>query len=263
MQLKPDTKGTFVLEQLTDRQQAEAAAEPFISTVHRWVATFLGLQLAVVLAVIAAAIVLHRKLDDLGFGTRALAADTHLVATQVTELNEQTRVLKAESLELRQFVASSSAEQVIFLKILILKPDVDPALARAIAKHVHRYAGLYGKEPELVLAIIAIESRFDANAVSPVGAVGLMQVMPQWVKVLGISGSLKDPEVSIKYGIQVLGFYVEMYKDIEMALTAYNRGPGPVDAALMRGRDPKNTYAPQVIKVYERLKKLNVSSVPQ
>jgi soluble lytic murein transglycosylase-like protein len=90
------------------------------------------------------------------------------------------------------------------------------------------------------------------------GAIGLMQVMPQWEKVLGIQGSLKDPEISIKYGLQVLGFYMEMYKDLEMALTAYNRGPGPVDMALMRGRDPKNQYAPRVLKVYERLKKLSL-----
>jgi soluble lytic murein transglycosylase-like protein len=110
------------------------------------------------------------------------------------------------------------------------------------------------------LAIIAEESRFNPNAVSPVGAVGLMQVMPQWEKVLGISGSLKDPEVSIKYGLQVLGFYMEMYKDIEMALTAYNRGPGPVDMALMHGKDPKNKYAPEVLKVFERLKKLGLKT---
>ena len=89
-----------------------------------------------------------------------------------------------------------------------------------------------------------------------------MQVMPQWEKVLGIQGSLKDPEVSIKYGMQVLGFYMEMYKDIEMALTAYNRGPGPVDMALMRGKNPKNGYAPQVLKVYERLKSLSIPSGP-
>ena len=59
--------------------------------------------------------------------------------------------------------------------------------------------------------------------------------------------------------LQVLSFYMEMYKDIEMALTAYNRGPGPVDMALMRGKDPKNKYAPQVLKVYDRLKSLSVS----
>ena len=167
--------------------------------------------------------------------------------------------IKADGTELRNYVASSSAEQVIFLKIMVLKPDIDLSLARNIARHTHHYAALYKRDPDLVLAIIAEESRFNPNAQSPMGALGLMQVMPQWEKVLGISGSLKDPEVSIKYGLQVLGFYMEMYKDIEMALTAYNRGPGPVDMALLHGRDPKNHYAPEVLKVYNRLKNLGIT----
>src|SRR5207237_2637566 len=104
--------------------------------------------------------------------------------------------------------------------------------------------------PSATLDLHAFPTRRSSD-LSPVGAVGLMQVMPQWEKVLGISGSLKDPEVAIKYGLEVFGFYMEMYKDIEMALTAYNRGPGPVDVALMRGKDPKNLYAPKVMKVYE------------
>ena len=66
---------------------------------------------------------------------------------------------------------------------------------------------------------------------------------------------------NIKYGLQVLGFYLEMYQDLEMALTAYNRGPGPVDAALVKGRNPNNGYAPKVLSTYERLKKLNVMAM--
>jgi hypothetical protein len=46
-----------------------------------------------------------------------------------------------------------------------------------------------------------------------------------------------------------------------MALTAYNRGPGPVDAALIKGRSPMNGYAPKVMATYERLKRLNVMAM--
>ena len=118
----------------------------------------------------------------------------------------------------------------------------------------------HGIPVSLILAVIHRESGFQQEAVSPVGAVGLMQVMPQWEKVLGIQGSLKDPEVSIKYGLQVLGFYEEMYKEPQMVLTAYNRGPGPVDLALMHGINPNNGYAPRVLATYEKLKKLNVQT---
>ena len=229
-------------------------------SVHPWIAAFVGLHAFVLLGGTAAVYFLKARLDGLAWTVNSISRQTGDLGARIAELGEDSRAIKAEGTELRQYVASSSAEQVVFLKILVLKPDIDLVLAHAIARHTQRYAALYKRDPDLVLAIIAEESRFNPNAVSPAGAVGLMQVMPQWEKVLGISGSLKDPEVSIKYGLQVLGFYMEMYKDIELALTAYNRGPGPVDVALMHARDPKNHYAPEVLKVYNRLKNLGITS---
>jgi hypothetical protein len=228
------------------------------SAMHPWIAALVGVTAFAIAGAGVAVYFLKARLDSLAATTAITARQTTELTARIGDLGEQSTSIKAEGTELRQYLASNSAEQVIFLKILVLKPDVDLTLARNIARHAHRYAALYKRDPDLVLAIIAEESRFNPNAVSPVGAVGLMQVMPQWEKVLGISGSLKDPEVSIKYGLQVLGFYMEMYKDIDMALTAYNRGPGPVDKALMHGKDPKNGYAPQVLKVYERLKNLSI-----
>jgi soluble lytic murein transglycosylase-like protein len=228
------------------------------SALQPWIAAFVGVHAFAIVGGTAAAFFLKTRLDALATTTSAISRQAADIGAHVVELNEQARAIKAEGADLRQYVASSSAEQVVFLKILVLKPDIDATLAHAIARHTQHYAALYKRDPDLVLAIITEESRFDPNATSPVGALGLMQVMPQWEKVLGISGSLKDPEVSIKYGLQVLGFYIEMYKDLEMALTAYNRGPGPVDMALMHGKDPKNHYAPQVLKVYDKLKRLGI-----
>ena len=229
-----------------------------LQVLHPWIAAFVGLHAFAIVAGVGAAYYLKIRLDALSSTSSVIARQAGDISTRVGDLAEQAVAIKAEGVGLRQYVESSSAEQVIFLKILVLKPDVELGLARTIARHAHHYGALYKRDPDLVLAIIAEESRFNPNAVSPVGALGLMQVMPQWEKVLGISGSLKDPEVSIKYGLEVLGFYLEMYKDLEMALTAYNRGHGPVDLALMRGKDPKNRYAPEVLKVYERLKKLSL-----
>lgn len=228
------------------------------SALQPWIAAFVGVHFFAIVGGAAAAFFFKTRLDALATTASAISRQTADIGAHVAELNEQARAIKFEGADLRQYIASSSAEQVVFLKILVLKPDIDATLAHTIARHTQHYAALYKRDPDLVLAIITEESRFDPNATSPVGALGLMQVMPQWEKVLGISGSLKDPEVSIKYGLQVLGFYIEMYKDLEMALTAYNRGPGPVDLALMRGKDPKNHYAPQVLKVYDRLKRLGI-----
>jgi len=226
---------------------------------HPWIAAFVGLHAFLIVGGGAAMYFLKTRLDGLGATASVLSRQTADISAKVGELGETSAAIKAEGTELRQYVASSSAEQVVFLKILVLKPDIDVGLAHNIARNTQKYAALYKRDPDLVLAIIAEESRFNPNAVSNVGAVGLMQVMPQWEKVLGIQGSLKDPEVSIKYGLQVLGFYMEMYKDIELALTAYNRGPGPVDMALMRSKDPKNKYPVEVMKVYNRLKNLGIT----
>lgn len=182
-------------------------------------------------------------------------------AIATREISESVRVVQTELQQIRQFLSSTSAENVIFLKMMTLVPDLDPQLGAQIARAVHRYGTLYGQDPNLIVSIIFIESKFDPEAVSSKGAVGLMQIMPQWKKVLGISEDLRDPDTSIKYGMQILGFYQEMYRDTEMALIAYNRGPGPVDMALMKGKNPNNGYPDRVMETYDKLKALNVGSL--
>jgi soluble lytic murein transglycosylase-like protein len=227
---------------------------------YRFVIASLVLQTALLGMFAAAGYALGERVRRLDHDAVSQAAQAAAVGQKVDALASEEDLLKSEIANLHKSLASTTSEDVLFLKIMLLKPDVDLELARRIAQHVHQYSLLYGRDPNLVLAIIAIESRFDSKAVSPVGAVGLMQVMPHWKKVLGITGDLTDPETSIKYGLQVLGFYEEMYKDTEVVLTAYNRGPGPVDKALMRGTSPTNNYAPMVLQTYERLKRLNVQS---
>lgn len=188
---------------------------------------------------------------------------TAAVASKVDELTRANASLREEVVALRGTLASAAGEDVLFLKAIVLKPTLDPELARNVAHLVQRYALRYNRDPNLVLAMIAVESDFNPNAVSKVGATGLMQVMPHWKKILGIEKDLTDPETSINYGLQVLAFYEQMYRDLELALTAYNRGPGPVDNALVRGASPENGYAAKILATYERIRRLNTrSSLP-
>jgi soluble lytic murein transglycosylase-like protein len=229
-------------------------------TLGRWLAAvFIG-QMVFLAVAGASAYYLGLKLDRQRESAEVHGLESQSAAAQVTALTSQTEALKAEVINLRQSLISGSSEDVIFLKMIILKPNIDPELARTIAHSVHRNSELYGRDPNLVLAIMAVESDFNPKAMSSVGAEGLMQVMPHWKKVLAINGDLMDPDVSIRYGLQILGFYEEMYKDLNIALTAYNRGPGPVDTALMRGVSPNNGYAPRILVTYERLKTLNVKA---
>ena len=222
-------------------------------------ASFAAQMLLLVLLVLTA-LAIGRRFERHEVGLESQRKDAAATRERVDALGDQTRLLNAEVVNLRQAVASNSSEDVLFLKAMVLKKDISPEFARSVGAIIHKDAQLYGRDPNLVLAIIAEESGFDPKVVSSVGAVGLMQVMPHWKRVLGITGDLKDPDVNIRAGLQILGFYLEMYGDVQMALTAYNRGPGPVDNALVKGSNPNNGYAPRVLATYERLKRLDLTA---
>ena len=111
---------------------------------------------------------------------------------------------------------------------------------REYAEYVEVYAEAYGVPEGLVYAVIRTESSFDSGAVSPVGAVGLMQLMPstfEWLTDDKLfehleSGMLYDPETNIKYGTYCLSFLYDRYGDWEVAVAAYNAGAGNVDGWL-------------------------------
>ena len=228
-------------------------------SVRPWAIAAIAICLALISGMAVSAYYLAPGLFDLRRGISAQTAEAQKWTAETSALKDETKALKDEVESLRQIITSASNQDLIFLKIMLLRPKLDETFARNVARYVHKYAELHEKDPNLVLAIIEVESAFNPRAVSGVGAMGLMQVMPQWKRVLSIQGDLDDPETSIRYGLQVLSFYTEMYKDLETALTAYNRGPGPVDAALMRGKDPKNGYPTQVLATYQRLKRLSIN----
>jgi len=82
--------------------------------------------------------------------------------------------------------------------------------------------------PELVLAVIDVESRFDRYAVSSSGAVGLMQVMPFWPRQLGVHNRLFGSiDFNIRLGCEILAYYLELeHNDYRRALARYNGSLG-------------------------------------
>ena len=83
--------------------------------------------------------------------------------------------------------------------------------------------------PDLILAMIAVESRFNQFAVSRVGAVGLMQVMPFWPKKLGVANRLVRVDANIRIGCEILRYYLrEEHRDWIRALERYNGSDGHI-----------------------------------
>ena len=88
-------------------------------------------------------------------------------------------------------------------------------------------AGTYGVDADLLAAVARQESGFDADAVSPAGAQGLMQLMPGTAKSLGVTDSF-DPGQSVDGAARLLSDLLDRFGSTPLALAAYNAGPGAV-----------------------------------
>jgi soluble lytic murein transglycosylase-like protein len=96
---------------------------------------------------------------------------------------------------------------------------------------VERMSALQGVDPDLVRAVIAQESGFRPCAVSPKGAIGLMQLMPATIEELDVQDAF-DPGQNIGAGTRLLRRLLDRYHgDLSLALAAYNAGPAQVDGA--------------------------------
>lgn len=92
---------------------------------------------------------------------------------------------------------------------------------------IEKYANEAGLDPNFVKAVVKAESSFNPNAGSSAGAQGLMQLMPATAASLGVSNAF-DPEQNIKGGVKYLKQMYDQFKNYDLALAAYNAGPGAV-----------------------------------
>lgn len=111
-----------------------------------------------------------------------------------------------------------------------------------LLRKVHQYATQQKLPPELVLAVIEVESHFDRFAVSSAGAQGMMQIMPFWKREIGRpQDNLTDIDTNLRYGTAILSHYLKRAK---------NRWPEAL--ARYNGSYGKMTYAIKVMNAWER-----------
>lgn len=153
-----------------------------------------------------------------------LAADS---PTQVD--GELRQLLKQTIAESDSFVDRFDAEVWLMSKSSRLARFIEePEKRLNILRNVHRAATEAGLQPEVVLAVIEVESHFDRFAISGAGAQGLMQVMPFWKHEIGRpEDNLTHLETNLRYGCTILKYYLDKAEGrIAEALARYNGSYG-------------------------------------
>ncbi len=121
---------------------------------------------------------------------------------------------------------------VLAIVVLAIKATINYILPVKYEDIIERYAKEYKLEKSFILAVINVESRFDKDAVSNKGAIGLMQIMPDTGKWLAEKMEIKDfstsmlyiPEINVKIGAYYLSELLKKFKNERLALCAYNAG---------------------------------------
>lgn len=146
------------------------------------------------------------------------------------------------------FVAVEESESAV--------APMSPAVERKFVVIVDRASRAAGVEGALVHALIFAESSYDPAAVSPAGATGLMQLMPETARRYGVN-DLLDPEQNVRAGVRHLKDLLEQFDgDVELAIAAYNAGANAVIRAGNRVPPYPETrrYVPRVLGHYRRLR---------
>jgi len=157
-------------------------------------------------------------------------------------------------------------EQIVrFIKVKNIRLQEDTL--KRMATTVYEESQLYELDYRLILAVMKVESNFRNEAVSNRGARGLMQIKPALAKYIakdaGVSwrdnNCLSEPEKNIKLGVYHLSQLMDDFKDMAVALHAYNTGPAKVKGKLFQeNSEPKNKFARRVLSEYRN----NISVLP-
>lgn len=167
-------------------------------------------------------------------------------------------------------VQKKKPKELIRIKSIVKshRPEIGESEAWKVSKAVHDESARGNLDPLLILAVIKVESGFRNNAVSPVGARGIMQIMPATGKFLSekIFGRnepetrefsedyLHDPAFNIKLGVYYLNGLKKRFRSLSLALLAYNIGPSRMQKRLDNQIYFPGDYAAAVFDAYREYK---------
>ena len=126
-----------------------------------------------------------------------------------------------------------------------------PAAAAPWRSMIRSAATSAGVDPDLLTALVWVESSFQPDAVSPAGAIGLAQLMPGTAKGLGVDPT--NPAQNLDGAARMLHGLIEQFGRVDHALAAYNVGPNGLVRGLAEGRTPGAGYARAVAEKYRAI----------
>ena len=145
-------------------------------------------------------------------------------------------------------VSSTGMRGALERSLALANPSLSLAEQARIVAAIDRYSAQYGLAPDLVMAIVLVESDARPWARSPKGAVGLMQVMPHMMRPMGLAGNLATVESNIEAGCFILAHNIERL-GVKKGISAYFWG------SRIRGV----AYLEKVLEARERVRELRTS----
>ncbi len=173
-----------------------------------------------------------RKVGISALTSIVLGLPSHVSA----DLLEEFSRTRAFAYETSTIMKKSRESHVALKEELASAPSVDirrqEKLSRAkIDRLIHHKARSYGINPDFIRAVVQVESGFDVFALSPTGAMGLMQLMPKTASTLRVQNPW-NPGDNLEGGIRYMAGLLLEFRDVKKALIAYNAGPEVVRKRL-------------------------------
>jgi soluble lytic murein transglycosylase len=177
-------------------------------------------------------------------------------------------IAHANSASITQMIEyhSASITQMIERHLQDGRTNLSSEQIPSLARLLYEEANFYGIDYRLVLAIMAVESNYRNDAVSPAGARGIMQIQPILASFVAKVGGIPyegvldlfDPENNVRFGLYYLSWLSATFKNTNEVLLAYNVGHNRARKLLAHAGDADSSYTRRVMGEYER----NMTSLP-